>query len=273
MCGRIRGRMGLEPVADKIEKDGTPPALVVGYVLTGIWAVILAAYLFWPSSGRWTKLLEVDPNAFGDFLAGAFAPLAFLWLVVTVMLQSRELRLQREELKQNRAALELQATELHQSVKELQNQNEILREQQRLTERRELSTGLAIEVENIAESVSARVGDCYLVLSSDGGGVRYIFGDHQAWKRPIHVVADRLQFALENLIETRNSLEKRRFAPLSRSKGFQKLAAVQSQLVSVLRDYRKGDEALQRLVERSGMEKLSEEISRIMELVREVPEG
>ncbi len=39
-----------------------------------------------------------DVNELGDFLAGAFAPLAFLWLVITVFLQSKELAAQREEL-------------------------------------------------------------------------------------------------------------------------------------------------------------------------------
>jgi hypothetical protein len=37
----------------------------------------------------------LDLNEFGDFLAGAFAPLAFLWLVLAVILQSAELKDQR----------------------------------------------------------------------------------------------------------------------------------------------------------------------------------
>lgn len=37
-------------------------------------------------------------NKLGDFLAGAFTPLAFGWLIYGYLLQSKELRLQREEL-------------------------------------------------------------------------------------------------------------------------------------------------------------------------------
>lgn len=48
----------------------------------------------------------LKPNELGDFLAGTFAPLAFLWLFVATMLQRQELALQREELAQSRKALE-----------------------------------------------------------------------------------------------------------------------------------------------------------------------
>jgi len=35
---------------------------------------------------------EMAPNAFADFLAGTFAPLAFLWLVLGFLQQGEELR-------------------------------------------------------------------------------------------------------------------------------------------------------------------------------------
>ena len=60
--------------------------------------------------------LKSRPNEIGDTLAGLAGVLAFLWIIVTVMIQSQELREQREELKQSRheyakmsAALEAQA--------------------------------------------------------------------------------------------------------------------------------------------------------------------
>ena len=56
------------------------------------------------------------PNNFGDTLAGLASALAFLWIIVTVMLQSKELAAQRQELRLARresakmaAALEAQA--------------------------------------------------------------------------------------------------------------------------------------------------------------------
>jgi hypothetical protein len=60
-----------------------------------------------------------SPNEFGDFLAGVFAPLAFLWLAVAVFVQREELSLQRVELEHNRNALKLQAEELRRTVEEI----------------------------------------------------------------------------------------------------------------------------------------------------------
>jgi hypothetical protein len=54
-------------------------------------------------------------NELGDFLAGAFAPVAFLWLVAAVLIQAQELRAQREELAMTR--------------QELANSREVMKEQ------------------------------------------------------------------------------------------------------------------------------------------------
>lgn len=81
-------------------------------MLTTLWLLALFTYAF----ASWGKIAKLEPNAVGDLLAGAFAPLAFAWLVVAVFLQRSELQAQRKELKQNREALMLQAKELHNSV-------------------------------------------------------------------------------------------------------------------------------------------------------------
>lgn len=44
----------------------------------------------------------MSPNEIGDFLAGSFAPLAFVWLAFAVVLQSLELSAQRKELEMTR---------------------------------------------------------------------------------------------------------------------------------------------------------------------------
>lgn len=54
-------------------------------------------------------LKKMELNEWGDFLAGIFAPLAFMWLVFGYKQQG-------EELKQNTEALRLQADELKNSV-------------------------------------------------------------------------------------------------------------------------------------------------------------
>nr|WP_255500531.1 hypothetical protein [Brevundimonas sp. P7753] len=60
---------------------------------------------------RWDKIVLLDPNSAGDFLAGAFAPLAFLWLVLGFFQQGIELRNSGE-------ALWLQGEELRNSVEQ-----------------------------------------------------------------------------------------------------------------------------------------------------------
>lgn len=45
------------------------------------------------------KLLSLELNAIGDFLAGVFGPIAFLWLVLGYRQQGTELRMQAAELK------------------------------------------------------------------------------------------------------------------------------------------------------------------------------
>lgn len=57
-------------------------------------------------------------NEKGDFLAGVFSPLAFLWLVYGYLQQG-------QELKQNNQALRLQSEELANLVTEQSKQNSI----------------------------------------------------------------------------------------------------------------------------------------------------
>ena len=67
-------------------------------------------------------------NELGDFLAGTFAPLAFLWLVVGYFQQSKE-------IEQNTEALKLQRDEMRDSVGEAQRQNELLEQSQLISDR------------------------------------------------------------------------------------------------------------------------------------------
>lgn len=55
---------------------------------------------------KWTVFLESRPNEIGDTLAGFAGALAFVWIIVTVWLQSRELSAQREELQLTRQEME-----------------------------------------------------------------------------------------------------------------------------------------------------------------------
>ena len=76
-------------------------------------------------------------NELGDFFAGAFAPLAFVWLVAAVLIQSEELREQRKELQltresvdSNREVMKAQATEALRQADYIGQQTQILKAEQ-----------------------------------------------------------------------------------------------------------------------------------------------
>lgn len=72
-----------------------------GGILTFVYLVAVIAYCYF----KWEAMGSMEPNSLGDFLAGAFSPLAFAWLVLGFIQQGIELR-------QNSEALNLQAQEL-----------------------------------------------------------------------------------------------------------------------------------------------------------------
>ncbi|MEM7300913.1 MAG: hypothetical protein AAF468_07490 [Pseudomonadota bacterium] len=83
---------------------------------------------------NWNGFLDkfscLTPNELGDFLAGASAPLAFVWLVIAVFIQSLELKAQREELEQTRIevaasskALEAQADHMREELNLVKEKN------------------------------------------------------------------------------------------------------------------------------------------------------
>jgi hypothetical protein len=78
---------------------------ITGIVLT----VVYAVFTWWLIGDRFPTLRVMDLNEVGDFLAGAFGPLAILWLVLGFFQQGIELR-------QGTDALRLQAKELNNSV-------------------------------------------------------------------------------------------------------------------------------------------------------------
>jgi hypothetical protein len=80
-------------------------ALTIGIAATLLWFGFLAVYLGY----NLRNVAGLEPDAFGDFLAGWFAPPAFFWLMITVWLQREELAAQREELARSTGVLEAQA--------------------------------------------------------------------------------------------------------------------------------------------------------------------
>lgn len=78
-----------------------------GVVGTAIYLLIMGLTVAF----KFSDFIALELNALGDFLAGAFGPIAFLWLVLGFLQQGRELKLSSE-------ALQLQAKELKNSVEQ-----------------------------------------------------------------------------------------------------------------------------------------------------------
>jgi len=71
------------------ESVGRDARVRLGLVLTGMW---LAGGIYYLSFGiGWSQFFSHPIGSMGEFLDGAFAPLAFLWLVLGLFLQQSEL--------------------------------------------------------------------------------------------------------------------------------------------------------------------------------------
>jgi hypothetical protein len=92
----------------------------VGIGISVLYAALLISTTIW----RWEEVQNLKLNELGDFAAGAFGPMAILWLVLGYFQQG-------EELKQNTEALNLQAYELKNSVEQQQALVDIARKQMR----------------------------------------------------------------------------------------------------------------------------------------------
>jgi len=73
-------------------------------------------YLYVSTNVGWSAFVRQPADALGSFLEGAFAPLAFLWLVIGFFLQQRELR-------QNNDAIRLQYTEMKRTAENAEIQS------------------------------------------------------------------------------------------------------------------------------------------------------
>ena len=132
----------------------------LGLALTLAWLALGSAYV--SVSIGWGQVGSLDAATLGNFLEGAFAPLAFLWLVIGYFLQ-------RKELEQNTAALRAQAVEIQRTADQA-----IIQSEQMATAERHTRQQVYMQ---IAESVRQQLGSIagLLFMSSHGatgdGGV------------------------------------------------------------------------------------------------------
>lgn len=81
------------------------------YLMGALWLVGTARV--------WTFITTGDLNEIGDFLAGVFSPLAFIWLVAAVLTQRQELEETRDQFGENQKVVDAQ-------MKTISSQNELL---------------------------------------------------------------------------------------------------------------------------------------------------
>jgi hypothetical protein len=80
-----------------------------GLAVTVVYLILMALYI--DSEVGWPAFVTLQVERMGSFLEGAFAPLAFLWLVIGYFLQKKELR-------QNTEAMKMQFVEIQRSAEQ-----------------------------------------------------------------------------------------------------------------------------------------------------------
>lgn len=88
--------------------------LALSLGLTVVW--ILLGYVYITNVVGWGEFVKQNAPSLGGFLEGAFAPLAFLWLVVGFFLQQKQ-------LKENTEAVQMQYKEMRRSAEQAEIQS------------------------------------------------------------------------------------------------------------------------------------------------------
>ncbi len=90
-----------------------------GFGISIFYFIVLFAAL----KANWCQAVTMTPNEWGDFLAGSFSGLAFIWLVITFFQQSEELRLNTRALKAQEEELKHQVEETRRLVEQSEKQS------------------------------------------------------------------------------------------------------------------------------------------------------
>lgn len=120
--------------------ERTPKPVVWGWILTAGVFVLAVVMGFGPicdngtCQSKFAAFWSAPPNEIGDTLAGFAGALAFVWIIVTVLLQSAELRAQREELKLTRAEMEAQRKATEELAQNSKVQADIFEKEQKQRE-------------------------------------------------------------------------------------------------------------------------------------------
>lgn len=142
---------------DEIKKGKPMPdwRIWLGLTITIGWLLLLSIYI--AGTIGWMNIGAAPIERLGNFLEGAFAPLAFLWLVIGYFLQKKELN-------QNTEAIKLQHVEIQKSAEQAVMQTQALIASEQHVRKQSFL--------QIADVVRRQLGSIsgFLFLSSQGGG-------------------------------------------------------------------------------------------------------
>lgn len=98
------------------KSDASEKYLSLGQSIVWIYAITVGTFVVssWLGFGPFCRPKGL--HEFGDFLAGVFSPLAFLFFVISVLIQREEFRLSRTEMADSRKELENQAAQMQLSA-------------------------------------------------------------------------------------------------------------------------------------------------------------
>lgn len=139
----------------RLHGPGSGPDWLIwfGLVITVLWLGMLSMYI--ANTVGWSNIGSEPIETLGNFLEGAFAPLAFLWLVIGYFLQKKELM-------QNTDAIKMQYVEIQKSADQAEIQAEAIKASE-VHARRQSFLQAAESVKQQLGSISA-----FLFLSSQG---------------------------------------------------------------------------------------------------------
>ena len=123
--------------------------VLFGLSLTFLYLILMGMYI--STEVGWVDFTHLRVELMGSFLEGAFAPLAFLWLVIGYFLQKKELR-------QNTDAMKMQFVEIQKSAEQAVEQTKAIARTE-LHQRRESFLKLA---ELVRTQLGTIVGLLYL---------------------------------------------------------------------------------------------------------------
>lgn len=177
---------------------------VIGCLATIIWLIGLLIYV--SHFMGWPKFSAMSPNEFGDFLAGAAAPLAFFWLVIGFFQQGQELKLQREELELQRKELELQRKETERLADEAVKQATSIAANE-LHARKDTFFRFAEIVHSKQQSIGSTLYEEIIRTGSGAGWERISNGDNDFFFRSIvqHVFPGRTEETANNILRNKHA--------------------------------------------------------------------